>query len=99
GEGSKNKGNKAGSRRGIEQAALARSPAHGCQCIWVFSLAIEAGPSDRHRQQIIRSFVPATGLDQHDSSIGIGGTEWHGANDVGGRQMASFREPAPAPTI
>ena len=46
-------------------------------------LAVEPGPFDGQWQQIVRGFALAFGLEQRDSQIWIGGSDWHDADDMG----------------
>src|SRR5262249_51964083 len=81
---------------GLEQAALAWPPAHGGQRARILPLAVEPGPFDGQWQQIIRGFARASDLEQRNSQIGLGGSDWHDADDMGRWWVPSFCIPAPA---
>src|SRR5262249_17640857 len=82
------KSNKPCVRRGIEQTALAWSATHGRQCARILSLRIEAGPFDRHRQQVIGGFAPTFGFGQGNFRGRVGGTGGAGTDELRSRKKA-----------
>src|SRR5216684_5379871 len=90
------KSNKARIGGGVEQAAFARPSTHGGERAWILSLGVKPGPFDGQWQQIICGFALSLGLEQHNSQIGIGGSDWYRADDMGRRLPPSICIPAPA---
>src|SRR5262249_6579189 len=75
--------------RGVEQAAFA----------WPRTAANALGfcrSRSNRVHLIIRGFAPASDLEQRNSQIGLGGSDWHAADDMGGWWVPSFCIPAPA---
>src|SRR5262249_8540406 len=81
---------------GVEQAAFRWPRAHGGQRARILPLPVEPGPFDGQWQQITRGFAPASDLEQRNSQVGLGGSDWHAADDMSRWWVPSFCIPAPA---
>src|SRR5215469_9851601 len=79
----KQKRDKARIGGGVEQGTFAWPLAHGGERTRILSLAVKTGPFDGQWQQIIRGFAPASNLEQRNSQIGLGGSDWHDTDDMG----------------